>query len=112
MSLTCPNMYLLKQKRPISILSANQNLKIGSYWPGSYFAIYLLYHSFLIMPVLGKYFFWVSHSLFYYSRKTGPAGPPLAHCTVVVLSFCPPADVTGRCGAERSGDGAETETKR
>jgi len=33
-------------------------------------------------------------------------------CTVVVLSFCPPVDVAGRCKAERSGDGAETETRR
>ena len=33
-------------------------------------------------------------------------------CTVVVLSFCPPVDVAGRCEAGRSGDGAETETGR
>ena len=33
-------------------------------------------------------------------------------CTVGVLCFYPPVDVAGRCEAERSGDGAETETRR
>ena len=86
MSLICPNMYLLKQKRPIRKPKSQDWFLLA----GFLFRDYLqrvLYHSFLIMPVLGKYFFGVSHSLFYYSRKTGPAGPPLAHCTVVVLSL-------------------------